>query len=353
MRESHPRIGGELTMPDTKDNRTNQELTACSMHILEPELGGERNSGHQIRHLSDQRTRDGCWRRRTFAFLVLATLCMFLAVVLNSDSTLATGLTIARSFVQRGSGEAISPNRQANRTKVAEGEYVIVEQGNSGAFGPFGEEIYDFHETWTLWRVAKGRYEVEGERRFESPIDVPHVNRFLAELSRDLTVTRVTEFAKLKWRRDSGPLTCEFLPSELHCSSDGRDPKQAIELRISMEHSFGILWPVSIFSLSSVTREAERDRNQMTPMQLVTIEQPSSWLPVNPTILDGTLQYLGDEDLEAADQKWHAHKFSFKVPSQPQFLIWTSSKGIPLALVVEHPHENWPEEGMKLVRFRK
>lgn len=232
--------------------------------------------GHQTEHVPDKRTRDGCMGMRAFPFLVLVTLCMFLAVVLNSDSALAAGVTIARSFVPRGSGEAISPNQQANRTKVAEGEYVIVEQGNSGAFGPFGEEVYDFHEIWTLWRVAKGRYEIEGERRFESPRDVPHVNRFLAELSRDLTVTRMTEFAKLKWRRDSGPLTCEFLPSELHCSSDSRDPKQAIELRIPMEHPFGILWPVSIFSLSSVTREAERDRNRMTPIQLITIEQPSS-----------------------------------------------------------------------------
>lgn len=258
-----------------------------------------------------------------------------------------------QGFVQKPPVRIVPSPPLAARTKIAEGEYVIVEQGNSGAFGPFGEEVYDFHEIWTLWRVAKGRYEVEGERRFESPRDVPHVNRFLAELSRDLTVTRVTEFAKLKWRRDSGPLSCEFLPSELHCSSGARDPKQAIELRIPMEHPFGLLWPVSIFSLSSVTREAERDRSRMTPIQMVTIEQPSSWLPVNPMILDGTLQYLGDEDLEAADQKWRAYKFSFKVPSQPQFLIWTSSKGILLALAVEHAHANWPEEGMKLVRFQK
>ena len=258
-----------------------------------------------------------------------------------------------QGFVQKPPVRTVPSPPVGARTKIAEGEYAIVEQGNSGAYGPFGEEVYDFHEIWTLWRVAKGRYEVEGERRFESPRDVPHVNRFLAELSRDLTVTHVTEFANLKWRRDSGPLTCEFLPNELHCSSDGRDPKQVIELRIPMGHPYGLLWPVSIFSLSGVTREAERDRSRATPIQMVTIEQPHSWLPVNPTVLDGTLEYLGEEDLEAADQKWHAHKFSFKVPSQPQFLIWTSSKGILLALAVEHAHANWPEEGMKLVRFQK
>jgi hypothetical protein len=261
--------------------------------------------------------------------------------------------TARQDSVQRRPTEAVPSPPVGARTKIAEGEYVIVEQANSGAFGPFGEEVYDFHETWTLWRIATGRYEVEGERRFESPRDVPHINRFLVELSRDLTVTRMTEFSKLKWMRDSGPITCEFLRGELHYSSGARDPKQAIDLRIPMEHPFGLLWPVSIFSLSGVTREAERDRSRPTPIQLVTIEQPSAWLPVNPTILDGALQYLGEEDLEAADQKWRAHKFSFKVPSYPQFLIWTSPKGILLALAIEHSHANWPQEGVKLVRFQK
>ena len=37
------------------------------------------------------------------------------------------------------------------RTKVAQGEYVVFEGVNGGAVGPFGEEVYNFHETWTLW----------------------------------------------------------------------------------------------------------------------------------------------------------------------------------------------------------
>lgn len=51
--------------------------------------------------------------------------------------------------------------------KIADGEYGLIEQSNFGAIGPFGEEVYDFHETWTIWRTAGGAYEVEGRRKFD------------------------------------------------------------------------------------------------------------------------------------------------------------------------------------------
>jgi len=247
----------------------------------------------------------------------------------------------------------MSPNQQASRTKIAEGEYAIVEEANEGAVGPFGEEVYDFHETWTLWRVAKGQYEVEGERQFESPRDWLHANRFLVQLSRDLTVIRITEFAKLKWRPDSGPLSCEFLPKELHCSSGGSDPKKAIELHTPVEQPYGLLWPISAFSLSGITREAERDPSLMAQVQLVTIKQPSAEDPIAVTILNGRLRYLGTETITLVHERLRAYKFSLKVALHPEFLIWTSPKGLLLSLAVEHAHKNWPEEGMTLVRFHK
>jgi len=124
----------------------------------------------------------------------------------------------------------------------------VFERINGGAVGPFGEEVYNFHETWTLWRTPKGGCQVEGERRFESPRDVPHTNRFVAQLSRDLTLTRVTEFARLKWRSDSGPLTWEFLRGELDCSSSAKDPRKDLALKVPMKQPFGLVWPISAFS---------------------------------------------------------------------------------------------------------
>jgi hypothetical protein len=244
-----------------------------------------------------------------------------------------------------------SSGQGSEREKVAEGEYATYEHDNSGAVGPFQEEVYNFRESWTLWRVQKGQYQVDGVRSFESPKDEPHSNRFLAELSRDLTVIRVKEFTKLKWVADSGPLSCEFLAAQLDCSSGGSDPKREIKLRTPLDKPYGLLWPISPFSFGGITREVERDPGRGTQVDLVSIEQPGMADPVRATILEGPLLYMGEEGIEAAGRKWPAHKFSLKVPLHPQYLIWTSRKGLLLALAIEHEHKDWPEEGLRLSRF--
>lgn len=289
----------------------------------------------------------------TWWFLLFSAAGISLPHGITLDSTLAIGGTVVRRFVPRGPEQAIPLNQRAIRTKIAEGEYAIIEEGNQGTVGPFVEEIYNFHETWTLSRIAKGQFEVEGERRFEFPRDFLHADWFLVQLSRDLTVTRVTEFAKLRWIPDSGPLSCEFLPTDLSCSSGGRDPKYSIHLHTHLDFPYGLLWPVSAFSLSGLTREAERAPRVPARVQLVTIEQPHPDNPVSATTLDGELHYLGDENVELAGQNWRAFKFSLKVAMHPEFLIWTSRRGLLLAVAVEHARPNWPEEGMKLVRFQE
>ena len=243
------------------------------------------------------------------------------------------------------------PEQGAGRTKIAEGEYAIYERDNSGAVGPFQEEVYNFRESWTLWRVENGQYHVEGVRRFESPKYETHSNRFVVELTRDLTVIRVKEFAKLKWVANSGPLSCEFLPTQLDCSSGGSDPKREIKLRTPLKKPYGLLWPISPFSFGGITREIELDPTRATQVDLVKIEQPGMANPVRATILEGPLQYLGEENIAAAGRKWRAHKFSLKVPLHPQYLIWTSAKGLLLAIAIEHEHRDWPQEGMRLARF--
>jgi hypothetical protein len=239
----------------------------------------------------------------------------------------------------------------AKQTKIAEGEYAIYESDNSGTAGPFQEEIYNFRESWTLWRVDNGEYRVEGVRRFESPKDEAHSNRFIVELTRDLTVIRMKEFAKLRWVADSGPLSCDFLPAQMNCSSGGSDSKREIKLRTPLEKPFALLWPISPFSFGGITRQVERDQARATQIDLVRIAQPSMANPVQAMILEGPLQYVGEEDIQMAGRKWRAHKFSLKVPQQPQYLIWTSPRGLLLALAIEHEHKEWPEEGLRLARF--
>jgi hypothetical protein len=241
-------------------------------------------------------------------------------------------------------------DQTAGRTKVAAGEYVVVEQSNGGAVGPFGEEIYNFDETWTLWHTPNGQYEIEGERRFESPRDSKRTSPFRATLSRDFTLLHITELERLRWLPDAGPLNCDFRPRELFCSASAREP---LTLRTPMQHPYALLWPISAFSLSGLTREVERDPDRASPVQFVVIEQPSPGMPVQTTVLAGELRYLGQEKLVAAGETWPAFKFSFAPVMYPRFLIWTSAKGLLLALAVEHEHINWPQEGIRLVHIEK
>ena len=259
----------------------------------------------------------------------------------------------ALSNERSGDPEQEKVAASTQRTKVAQGEYVVLEGANGGAVGPFGEEVYNFRETWTLWRAARDQYEIEGERQFESPKGTARSNRFLVQLSRDLTVTHVTEFARLKWRSDSGPLTCDFLSSELRCSSNAKDREKSIEVKIPMDRPFGLLWPISAFSLSGIARQAERDPKRATRVQLVSIEQPNEEVPVSPMVLDGELSYLGEDKIDVAGQPQRAFKFFLKVALQPQLVLWTSQRGLLLAVVVEHQEQGWPGESMRLIRFRQ
>lgn len=278
--------------------------------------------------------------------------CALLALVASAISPLGCPVKAAGGELQTGQ-KAAPATEQKTRTKIAEGEYAVSQEANGGAVGPFGEEVYNFHETWVLWREGDGRYEVEGERQFEAPEGRPRSDRFVAELSRDLTVTRVTEFAQLRWRRDSGPLTCDFLRSELRCSSNAKDQAQAIELGIPMQHAFGLFWPISAFSLSGLTREAERDPRRATRIQLISIRQPSAEMPVMPMILDGDLRYVGEENIEVAGMLRPAFKFSIKASLSPEIVVWTTKNGLLLAVTVEHGDKNWPEQAMKLIHLQE
>ena len=279
--------------------------------------------------------------------LILVALLFEVAVVGEAGWHRAAAAPVAQSQ------ELSGPARQSGSTPIAEGEYAVYEEGSNGAVGPFGEEIYDFRESWTLSRDSRGSYHVEGERRFRTSPGSPEVKRaFVVELTRDLTVLSLTEFGKLKWIADSGPLTCKFLATEMHCSAGGANPAPAKDRRIEVQQPYGLIWPISPFSLGGVVRESERDPNVVTRASLVTIEQPSQSDPIRPSILTGELQYLGTENLSVANRSWRAYKFSIKVPFHPKFEIWASLRGMLLALSVEHEKPDWPKEGLRLVRYR-
>lgn len=240
-----------------------------------------------------------------------------------------------------------------DRTRIAEGEYDIYTSSPGGGIGPFAPGVFNFQESWTLWHTPAGTFEVEGERSYESPAHEPHQNKFSVGLSADFRILRVTDFRQLRWQPDSGPLTCSFLVGSLSCSSNAKNPANQISLALPLKGAFGLLWPISAFSLSHITRFVPDRPGAEIPVEMVVVDEADSQNPAVTTILDGHLHYIGEENIFVARQKWTAEKFEMRVPLHQPFLIWTSQKGLLLDFTQADERGRPTETGMSLSRFQK
>jgi hypothetical protein len=241
-----------------------------------------------------------------------------------------------------------SSAQESGRTKVAEGEYKVTTEGDLG-FGPIETEIFHFTESWTLWRTGSG-YDLEGYRDYQSPRDEPHHYAFVFKLARDLQLLSGKEFAKLVFRNDSGPLTCEFKPQRLHCDSGAKDPANRVDIEYSMDHPYALIWPLSAFSLAGLTRAATNvDKPAM--VQVAQLEQISDVLPVLAIRSDGLLRYLGQSQASFAvsGQSWHAKVYELTAGPVGKVEIRTSPEG----LLLQAEKLSWPKSRMELVKFTK
>ena len=237
---------------------------------------------------------------------------------------------------------------QTERVKVAEGEYLVSREGDLGV-GPIDTEVFHFRESWTLWRTTGGEYEIDGDRMFESPRGIPHHNRFIATLSHDLRLLELKEFARLKFRRDSGPLTCKFPAAELRCDSGAKDPRHGVDVKVSMDLPYGVIWPLSAFSLAGLTRAASPQVDQPSRIQVVRLEEVSNAIPVLPIRSDGLIRYFGQSKttFTASGKSWHPKVYELTASPVRKMQIWTSPEG--LLLTAKRP--GWPKGKMELVRF--
>jgi hypothetical protein len=252
-----------------------------------------------------------------------------------------------------GSAALSQQEPASQKLRLAEGQYKVYKQTNSGGIGPFAPGVFNFSESWTLWRLHDGSLEVEGKRDYESPSDVPHSNQFTVRLSSDFRVVSLREFRKLRWRPDSGPLGCEFLPGRLLCTSGAGEPARSVRLDLPLKDTYGFLWPVSAFSLSHITRFAGHTHASVIPVQMITVDEPSAEDPVFASVLEGHLTYLGPDSITIAGRKWRADKFELNVPLHAPFLIWTSPAGLLLDFSEEDNHGRVMEQGMKLVHYQQ
>jgi len=242
----------------------------------------------------------------------------------------------------------LSMGQGRTRKKVAEGEYKVTTEGDLGC-GPLETEIFHFRESWTLWRTADG-YDLEGYRTYESPQDELHNDRFIAKLAEDLRLFSIQEFAHLVFRRDSGPLTCEFRPEKLHCDSGAKDPSNNVKVEFAMDRPYGLLWPFSAFSLAGLTR-APSQTVKPVPIQVVQLDQVSDAFPVVAIRSDGLIRYLGPSQLPltVSGQDWHANVYELTASPVRKMTIWISPEGLLLA--AEMPRT--PRTRMELTKFTR
>jgi hypothetical protein len=248
---------------------------------------------------------------------------------------------------------AASQTAETGRVRVATGEYRVYTESRGSGIGPFAPAVYNFTESWELWRLPDGSLEATGERDYDSPEGESHADRFSVRLSSDFKILGITEFRKLRWLPDSGPLSCDFLPGKLACSSGAKEPVNNVNLDLTLDPSYGFLWPISAFSISNITRFSREHGAGAISVQLVTVDEPSRENPVYTEILGGQLRYLGKEEITVARRRWKADKFGLKVPLHAPFLIWTSERGLLLDFAEESNEGRLTENGMSLVRFQQ
>lgn len=236
------------------------------------------------------------------------------------------------------------------RKKIAAGDYEIVRPAHgSQGVGPFSPAVYEFRESFTLWRLQDGTFEAEGRRSYESPKGEAHDNRFAVKLSADMRASEVTDFRKLRFRPNSGPLACEFLEREFACDSgkDSADPK----LNVPVKSSYGLFWPASAFSLGRVAIGASRQAGEITPVQLIMIDEPSRENPVAANVLDANLKFLRGQNIRLAGTNWDADEFEIEIPMEQRFLLWTSKDGLVLLFGPEGDSTSGPETGLQLTHY--
>jgi hypothetical protein len=286
--------------------------------------------------------------------ILLNCALLLLASLASSNQARNSPQSNGQEFTAKQADAGPKAEKQASeRVRVAEGEYQVYKSTDEGGIGPFSPSVYSFRESWTLWRLPDASLEVQGERNYESPQYEPHMDAFSAKLSPQFKVLQVTELKKLRWRPDSGPLTCNFLPRKLDCSSGARNPRQNIHLSLPLHAAYGFLWPISAFSLANITRFADRRANSPIVVDMLSVDEPNKNDPMFAMVLEGTLRFLKREQIRVAGQKWPADEFELKVPMQPPFIIWTSAQGLLLDFTEEDNQNRLKEHGMKLVQYKQ
>jgi hypothetical protein len=155
----------------------------------------------------------------------------------------------------------------------------------------------------------------------------------------------------LRFRPQSGPLRCAFLSQQLQCDAQAQDKAQAVDVRVSMDRPYGLLWPWSPFSLASLTHNASANATKPSPVQVVQLEEISDVLPVLAIRSDGLIRSLARSPaaFTVTGESWYPEVYELTAGPVRKIQIWTSPEGLLLA--ADRP--GWPKSRIVLVRFKQ
>ena len=116
-----------------------------------------------------------------------------------------------------------------------------------------------------------------------------------------------------------------------------------------MDLPYGVIWPLSAFSLAGLTRAASTQVDQPSRIQVVRLEEVSNAIPVLPIRSDGLIRYFGQSKatFTASGKSWHPKVYELTASPVRKMQIWTSPEG--LLLTAKRP--GWPKGKIELVRF--
>jgi hypothetical protein len=218
--------------------------------------------------------------------------------------------------------------------KVAEGEYLMRVTMREGKF--------EVREGWALAQRSDGNYKVESTTQF----------RFDKERMLLRSIIHLSPgFRPAQWQmsgwvpgmpKKSGAMTLEFGDKAVHWKAGTEEVTQEVDA------PYSFIGPMMPWFLTCLAEHSPRDVGQATSMRFVWMDD-SFDKPIDLLVEEGSVEFLGTEQVKVAGRLWNASKYLVKPGALPSLVFWRSKEGVLLAL----QDAKKPEQRMELIRYKE
>ena len=235
-----------------------------------------------------------------------------------------------------GSGEA-------RRVRVAEGEYVMDFKEADGTTTTI------FREEWTLWKVDKDTFEVDGKW---PPFDISDISEaekldlgFRMSLSSRLHPRLLKMSGGILGTTHKGEITWEFAPQEFRWKARAQETGETSQGSFAVGSVYDLFFPPIAWFVNSAVRRGEQNRDRTTPIKMIFVDDSlDDLIPI-----DGQVHYHGQEIIKVAGEAFLSEQFELQLDPVLRMFVWASQDGILLAL----QDTKKPGQRMELVRYKK